>query len=112
MTPARLRPLAEADLVERSRDDRLEAGTDLAERFFDAAMSALKAIERVPGTGSPRAGDLYDIAGLRVRRIERFSCGWFYFVRSDHLDVVRLLADALDLSAIVDTLDFGTSSDE
>jgi toxin ParE1/3/4 len=112
VTPARLRPLAEGDLVERTRYYRLEAGTDVAERFFDAAISALKAIERMPGTGSPRAGDLYDIAGLRVRRIERFSCGWFYFVRSDHLDVVRLLADAQDLSAIVETFEFGSSSDE
>ena len=35
VTPARLRPLAEADLVERSRYDVAEAGDDVASRFFD-----------------------------------------------------------------------------
>ena len=99
MTPARLRPLAEADLVERSRYYLHEAGDDVAARFFDAAVSALRAIERMPGTGSPRVGELCDIPGLRVRRIEGFPSGWFYFVRPDHLDVVRLLADAQDLNA-------------
>ena len=112
MTPARLRPLAETDLVERTRYFRLEAGTDVAERFFETAISVLEAIERMPGTGSPRAGDLYDIAGLRVRRIDGFSCGWFYFVRGDHLDVVRLLADAQDLTAIADSFDADVVRDE
>ena len=58
----------------------------------------------MPGTGSPRLGELWDIPGLRMRRIEGFPCGWFYFVRTDHLDVVRLLADAQDLTAILEVL--------
>ena len=105
MTPAWLRPRAEADLVERSRYYAGEAGEDVAARFFDSAIAALRAVERMPGTGSPRIGELCDIPGLRMRRVDRFPCGWFYLVRSDHLDVVRLLADAQDLAAILDALD-------
>ena len=102
MTPAWLRPSAEADLVERSRYYALHAGEDVAGRFFDSSIAALRAIERMPGTGSPRVGELCGIPGLRVRRIEGFPCGSFYFVRTEHLDVVRLLADAQDLTAVFD----------
>jgi hypothetical protein len=38
-----------------------------------------------------------------MRRVEGFPCGWFYLVRANHLDVVRLLADAQDLTAILET---------
>ena len=105
MTPACLRPLAEADLVERTRYYATEAGEDVAERFVDAALDALQAVERMPGTGTPRLGELCGIPGLRMRRVKGFPCGWFYFVRSDHLDVVRLLADAQDLAAVLNELE-------
>jgi toxin ParE1/3/4 len=104
VTPAWLRSRAEADLVERSLHFATEAGADVAERFFDAAIAALRAVERTPGTGTPRVGELCGIPGLRMRRVNGFPCGWFYFAQSD-LDVVRLLADAQDLAAIVDALD-------
>jgi toxin ParE1/3/4 len=105
VTPAWLRPLAEADLVERVQDYATEAGKDVAARFFDAAIAALHAVERMPGTGSPRVGEFCDIPGLRMRPIDRFPCGWLYFVRTEHLDIVRLLADAQDLTAILEALD-------
>ncbi|MFN3255612.1 MAG: type II toxin-antitoxin system RelE/ParE family toxin [Ilumatobacter sp.] len=105
MTVARLRPLAEADLVERARYYSAEGGTDLGVRFFDAAVASLRAIEKMPNAGSPRVGELCDIPGLRVRRIEGFPVGWFYFVRPDHADVVRLLSDAQDLPVILADLD-------
>jgi toxin ParE1/3/4 len=99
--PALLRPLAELDLVERTRYYRAEGGDDLGARCFDAAIASLRAIEQMPGAGSPRVGELCEIPGLRVRRITGFPCGWFYFVRTSHVDVVRLLADAQDLPAIL-----------
>lgn len=105
MTIARLRPLAETDLVERTRYYRTEGGADLGNRFFDAAVRSLRAIERMPGAGSPRAGELADIPDLRVRRVAGFPAGWFYFVRSDHVDVVRLLADAQNLPIMLSDLD-------
>lgn len=101
MTSARLRPQAEVDLVERTRYYRGEGGHDLGGRFFDAAIAALDVIGRMPGAGSPRVGELCDIPGLRYRRVIGFPCGWFYFIAADHIDVVRLLADAQDLPTIL-----------
>lgn len=101
MTTTRLRPLAEADLIERTRYYRREGDDDLGSRFFDAAVAALAAIGRMPGAGSPRLGELCDISGLRFRRIAGFPCGWCYFVATEHVDVVRLLAEAQDLPAIL-----------
>jgi toxin ParE1/3/4 len=96
-----LRPQAEVDLVERARCYRDEGGSELGERFFDAAMTALDAIGQMPGAGSPRLGESCGIDGLRVRRIPNFPCGWFYFVSGDRVDVVRLLADAQDIAAVI-----------
>ena len=101
MTTLLLRPLAEADLIERTAYYRQEGGNDVGERFFDAAVAALDAIGRMPGAGSPRIGELCDIPGLRVRRVVGFPCGWFHFTAADHVDVVRLLADAQDLPSIL-----------
>lgn len=100
MTPARLRPLAELDLVDRTRHHRRE-GDEVGIRFFDASIAALDAIGRMPGAGSPRVGELCDVPGLRFRRVEGFPCGWFYLIATDHIDVVRLLADAQDLPAML-----------
>lgn len=101
MTPTLLRPLAEADLVERTRYHRRNGGDRLGERFFDAAIAGLSAIGRMPGAGSTRVGELCGIPGLRVRRVVGFPCGWFYFVAQHHVDIVRLLADAQDLPTIL-----------
>ena len=105
MTRPILRPQAEVDLTERAHYDRDEGGSDLGERFFDAAMTALDAIGRLPGAGSPRVGELCGIDGLRVRRVPNFACGWFYFASGDRVDVVRLLADAQDIAAVLAHID-------
>ena len=101
MTRPNLRPQAEVDLVERAHYYRDEGGSGLDERFFDAAMNALDAIGRMPGAGSPRVGEVCGIDGLRVRRIPNFPCGWFYFASGNRVDVVRLLADAQDIAAVL-----------
>lgn len=100
MTTTQLRPLAENDLIERTRSYRLAGGDELAARFFDAAIAALDALGRMPLAGSPRVGELCEVPGLRCRRVVGFPCGWYYFVAADNVDVVRLLADAQDLPAI------------
>jgi toxin ParE1/3/4 len=105
VTPAWLRTQAEADLIERTQYYAAEASAGVAGRFFDVAIAALHGVERMPGTGSPRIGELCEIAGLRMRRVEGFPCGWLYFVGANHLDVVRLLADAQDLTAILEAVD-------
>ena len=101
MTRPNLRPQAEVDLVERAHYYRDEGGLGLGERFFDAAMTSLDAIGRMPGAGSPRVGEVSGIDGLRVRRIPNFPCGWFYFASGERVDVVRLLADAQDIAAVL-----------
>ncbi len=105
MSEVRLRPLAEADLVERTKYYRSEGGDELGGRFFDTAIEGLRAIERMPGSGSHRIGELCHVPGLRSSRVAGFPCGWFYFERVDHVDVVRLLAYAQDLAALLGDLD-------
>lgn len=101
MTSIRLRPQAGTDLVERTREHRREGGDELGARFFDAAVAALHTVERTPGAGTPRVGEVCDVPGLRFRRVIGFPCGWSYFVAEDHVDVVRLLADAQNLPAVL-----------
>jgi toxin ParE1/3/4 len=93
--------VAENDLVERTRYYRREGGDEVGRRFFEAAVAPLDAIGRMPGAGRPLVGELVAIPGLRYRRVAGFSCGWFYFIAADGVDVVRLLADAQNLPAIL-----------
>lgn len=99
MTQVRLRPLAEVDLVDQTRYYAAEADASVAERFFDTAIETLAVVADRPEGGSLRIGELCAIDGLRVRRIPGFPSGWFYFIRPDHIDVVRLLGFAQDLPA-------------
>lgn len=105
MKQARLRPLAEADLVAAAQHYLLEGGMSLAERMFEAALAALKPIERMPAMGSPRLGQLCDIPGLRAWRVDGFPMQWLYFEAQDHLDVVRLLGDRQDIVALLKLAD-------
>ena len=105
MTQARLRPLAEADLIDKTAHYRSAGGNKLAERFFDSALASLRSIERMPGTGTPLVGEMCDIAGLRSGPVKGFPIHWYYFIAEDHLDVVRLLADAQDLPTILSPTD-------
>ena len=100
MKRARLRPQAEADLVEAARYYVKQGGRALGERMFDAALTALEPVQRMPGIGSPRIGELCEIPGLRGWGITGFPMRWFYFEMKDHLDVVRFLGDAQDVISI------------
>ncbi len=101
MKRAHLRPQAEADLLEGARHYAAEGIIELAERMFDAAIAALEPIERMPGMGSPRLGQLCEIPGLRAWRVTDFPMQWLYFEADDHLDVVRFLGDRQDIIAIL-----------
>lgn len=105
MRPVRLRPLAEQDLVDQTNYYANEAGVELAERFFNTAVETLQTVGDRPEGGSLRIGELSEVDGLRVRRIRGFPSGWFYFVRSDFVDVVRLLGFAQDLPGELADLD-------
>ena len=101
MTAAWLRPRAKADLIDQTRQYRSVGGDELAKRFFDAALASLRSVERMPGIGSPQVGEMCDVPGLRSCPVKGFPIRWYYFIAEDHLDVVRLLADARDLPAIL-----------
>jgi len=101
LKPARLRPRAEQDLVEGARHYAKEGGAALGEQMFDAALKALEPVQRMPALGSPRLGQLCEIAGLRSWRVAGFPMQWLYFEAADHLDVVRLLGDRQDIIAIL-----------
>jgi toxin ParE1/3/4 len=101
LKPARLRPQAEQDLVEAARYYAKEGGAALGEKVFDATLAALKPIQRMPGMGSLRLGELCEIPDLRSWGVAGFPLRWFYFEREDHLDIVRLLGERKDIIAIL-----------
>lgn len=101
MKRAHLRPQALADRKDSVRYYRREAGPQIAERMVIAARKAFDHIERSPGTGSPRIGQILDIPGLRSWRVSGFPLIWFYFEREDCLDVVRLLGEQQDILSIL-----------
>lgn len=78
-----------------------QGGPPLGERFFDAGRAAIKALEHMPGMGSPRLGQLAGIDGLRSWPLKDFPVRWFYFDRPDFVDVVRLLGERQDIAAIL-----------
>ncbi len=101
MKPARLRPQVEQDLADAARCYSRAGGVVLSAKMFDAAIAALKSLERMPGIGSPRIGHVCDVPGLRALRISGFPLQWFYFELGEYLDVVRLLGDRQDIVAIL-----------
>ena len=66
-----------------------------------AANAALDQVEIDPGIGSPTLGKLLGIPGLRTWRVAKFPLLGCYFERGDHLDVVRLLGERQDVTAIL-----------
>ena len=102
MKPGVLRPQAEIDLIDITQWYAEQGGLPLAERFFQSAREAIKTIERTPGIGSPRLGQLAGVDGLRSWPLNDFPVRWFYFDRPDFVDVVRLLGERQDIAAILD----------
>jgi toxin ParE1/3/4 len=101
LKPAHLRPRAKLDRQEEVRYYRTTAGSQVAKNFVDASRAALEQLQRHPGMGSPRIGQLLDIPGLRTWRVAGFPVVWIYFECADHLDVVRLLGERQDVLSIL-----------
>ena len=101
MKPAVLRPQAEIDLLDVTQWYVERGGTALAAQFFDSARAAINELERMPGMGSPRFGQLAGIDGLRSWPIARFPVRWCYFEQPDYIDMVRVLGERQDIVAIL-----------
>lgn len=101
MKHARLRPQALSDRKESARYYRRQASSIVAENMVIAARKALDQIERNPGMGSPRIGEILDIPGLRSWRVSGFPLIWFYFEHDDYLDFTRLLGERQDILSIL-----------
>ena len=101
MKPAVLRPQALRDQQGEVRYYRKEGGSRVAVKVARATNAALDQIELDPGIGSPTLGRRLGIPRLRTWRVAKFPLLWCYFERADHLDVVRLLGERQDLSAIL-----------
>ena len=101
MKPAFLRPQALRDQQGEVRYYRKEGGIRVAVKLANATNTALDQIELDPGIGSPTLGKLLGIPGLRTWRVSKFPLLWCYFERGDHLDVVRLLGERQDITAIL-----------
>jgi len=69
---ARLRPLAQDDLAERTRYYRADGGNHLGVRFFEAAVSSLRAIETMPNAGSPRVANSATFRGFESAEFRGF----------------------------------------
>ncbi|MCW2314172.1 type II toxin-antitoxin system RelE/ParE family toxin [Rhodoferax antarcticus] len=103
MKLALLRPLAKEVRRAEVRYYREKAGQEAAIGLVTQTKFALEQIQRNPGIGSARWGQLADIDGLRAGRVTGFPLVWLYFERPDHLDVIRLVGERQDALSMLGT---------
>lgn len=96
-----MRPQARRDLQAEVRYYRITAGEATATKLATAHHNAVITLQQQPGIGSPRLAELLEIDGLRSWRLDGFPLVWFYFERSDHLDLTRLLGERQDILSIL-----------
>lgn len=101
MKPANLRPQAKLDLAAQSEHYAREGGVKLGDDFLAVALAALSQVEAMPGIASPRIGSAVGMRGLRSWHLTTYPLQWLFIERSDHLDVLRLLADRQDIGSLL-----------
>lgn len=72
----------------------------VARRLVQALATALEAMARDPGIGSPRLGQWLGTPGLRSWRIDGFPLSFWYVERAEHVDVLRLVGQRQDAAAV------------
>ena len=92
-----LRPQAGLDLHAEVKYFREVAGEMVAKNLATAHQEAMTTLQRQPGIGSPRVGELLEFEGLRSWRMGRFPLVWSYFEHDDYLDFSRLLGERQDM---------------
>lgn len=104
MKQARRRAQAQIDILDTARHYREAAGAATAQRFAQAVKAAVAQLEANPAIGSPRIGQEIGVAELRTWRLTGFPAALWYFERTDHVDVVRLIGERQD-PTVVSVLD-------
>jgi toxin ParE1/3/4 len=100
LKPASLRPQAKLDLAAQSEHYAREGDVKLGDDFLAVALAALAKVEAMPGIASPRVGSAVGMRGLRSWHLTKYPLQWLFIERSDHLDVLRLLADRQDIQTL------------
>ena len=77
-----------------------EAGSTVARKLMKSLRQAERRLSMQPGLGSPRIGQVLDVDGLRAWPVDGFRMSLWYFERSDHVDVARLVAHRQDRERI------------
>lgn len=98
--PARLRKAARDDVLSEVRYYRKEAGVVVAQKLRLVLQAELDRLEHNPGIGSPSLGQTLAVPGLRAWRVDGFPLSIWYFERSDHLDIVRVVGQRQDALAV------------
>lgn len=104
MKPKRivLRAAARADVDSAIDRFLAEARYDVAEGFVDSLAAAYTHIASHPGTGSPRHAVKLNIGGLRFWALGRYPYLVFFFEMPNHVEVVRVVHGAMDISQAFD----------
>lgn len=88
-------------MADEIRYYKITAGNVVARKLAAEIQVAIDHLQRNPGTGSPRWSEFLDIPGLRSWQLKNFPLLFFYIERDDSLDVVRLLGERQNISALL-----------
>jgi toxin ParE1/3/4 len=90
------KPVVLLELAARDTDEIIEAyvrtnAQRAAQGFSNAVKQACEHIGRYPDSGSLRLAEGLDIPDLRSWRLRKFPHLVFYFIRSDRVEVCRVI---------------------
>jgi toxin ParE1/3/4 len=99
-----VRPAAREDVIRQYRYYLIENdAAKAAERFLDAAQSAMDALARNPGMGSPKHMSSPELDGLRTWPIRGFpSMRIYYLYSSTSMEIIRVLHGKRDVLALLE----------
>ncbi|MBD9504068.1 type II toxin-antitoxin system RelE/ParE family toxin [Pseudomonas sp. BGr12] len=97
--PVKPRGIARRDVEESLEYYLSEGGEKAAFGFIDELQRAYQLIARNPTASSSRYAHELDIPGLRSWPLKRYPHLVFFIVRTDHIDVWRVLNDKRDIAA-------------
>lgn len=97
--PIRVRPRARRDIDGGFNHYLDEAGAEVALRFADDVEKSLHLLARQPGLGSQRYAALLRWPAMRGWPLRPWPYAVLYVQYADHLDIVRVLHTARDISA-------------